>query len=84
MQEQPTKDPFVVTVVPATPAPERTIAEVIIGSLGIVLVMAVVAMALGAVLAGLRLAWLRRFPPGVDHMPPVRPTDSSLPPPPVR
>lgn len=80
MQEQPATDPFVVTVVPATPAPERTIGDVIIGSLGIVLVLTLVAVALGTVLAGVRLIWLRRFPPGDDHMPPVRPTGPAAPP----
>jgi ABC-type phosphate transport system permease subunit len=84
-QAQPPQDSFLVTVVPATPAPERTVADVIIGSLGIVLVLTMVAIVLGTVFAGIRLAWLRRFPPAGDHMPPVKPNGASLPPtPPAR
>lgn len=73
-QTAPPKDSFVVTVIPAEPTPERTVADVIIGSLSIVVVLLVAAVLLGGVFAALRLGWIRRRPPEADHMPPVRPT----------
>jgi hypothetical protein len=73
-QSSPPRDSFVVTVVPATPAPERTVADVIVGSLVIVVVLIAVGAALGGVFAAVRLGWLRRHPAEADHMPPVKPT----------
>jgi hypothetical protein len=74
VQNSQPQDSFVVTVLPATPAPERTVADVIIGSLTIVVVLVVAGLLLGGVFAGLRLGWLKRHPADKDHMPPVRPT----------
>jgi hypothetical protein len=68
------QDSFVVTVIPATPAPERTVADVIVGSLSIVAVLLAVALVLGGLFAAVRLGWIRRHPAEADHMPPVRPT----------
>jgi hypothetical protein len=67
------QQPFVVTVVPATPAPERDLADVVIGALGITVSLVLVALVFGAVLGVIRLGWVRRHPPDADHMPPVRP-----------
>jgi hypothetical protein len=69
----PQSDSFVVTVVPATQAQERTVADVIVGSLAIVIVLAAIAVVLGALFAALRFTWQRRHPPDGDHMPPVKP-----------
>jgi hypothetical protein len=71
-QDTPSK-PLVVTIVPATPARERTVGDVIIGSLGITGVLVLLALALGVVFAGVRYAWQRRHPPHDDHLPPVAP-----------
>ena len=64
---------FVVTVVPATPAPETTVSDVLIGSLGVAGSLLVLALCLGVVMAAVRLGWQRRHPAADDHLPPVTP-----------
>ena len=73
MQAQEQK-PIVVTIVPATPAPERNIGDVILSALGVLVVLVLVSVALGVLVAGLRVAWHRLRPPDDDHMPPVSPS----------
>ena len=64
---------FVVTVIPQTPAPETTLSDVLIGSLGLTGALVLLAVVLGGVLAALRLEWNRRHPAQNDHLPPVSP-----------
>jgi hypothetical protein len=71
-QQTPSK-PIVVTVVPATPARERTVGDVIAGALVLTAVLVVIALALGVLFAAVRYAWHRRHPPHEDHLPPVSP-----------
>ena len=71
--QPPGQQPFVVTVVPATPAPERDLADVLLGSLGITVGLLFVALVLGVVFGAIRLGWAKRHPPDVDHMPPIKP-----------
>lgn len=71
MQSQ--SQPFVVTIVPKEPAPSTTIADVIVGSLGIAGSLMLVALVLGVVLGALRLVWKRRHPASDQHMPPISP-----------
>ena len=73
MQAQQPQQPFVVTVVPATPVRERDLADVVIGALGITVTLLLVAVVLGVLFGWLRLTWVRRHPPDADHMPPVKP-----------
>lgn len=73
MDPQSSSNAIVVTVVPATPAPERTVAGVIFGALGLAGLLFLLAIVLGAALAALRYGWLRLRPPADDHMPPVTP-----------
>ena len=62
-----------VTVIPATPAEETTVADVVIGSLGVVGVLVSLALVLGILLAGARVVWSKRHPAAEDHLPPVTP-----------
>ena len=71
MQEVP-PPAFIVTVV-ETPTEEITWADVIVGSLGIVGVLALLAIILGGILALAIVVWNRRHPPEGNHMPPVAP-----------
>ena len=65
-------EPFVVKVV-RPEAPETTVGDVIIGSLGVTGVLLVIALLLGAVMAVIRVGWHRLRPPADDHLPPVSP-----------
>ena len=65
-------DAFVVTIV-ETPARELTVADVVVGSLGVAGVLLIIALALGGVLSMLLLGWRRRFPLDRDHLPPISP-----------
>ena len=71
--QQGSPNAIVVTVVPATPAPERTVGDVILGSFAIAAALLLLALVLGVVVAGLRYAWNRKHPLDDDHMPPVTP-----------
>jgi hypothetical protein len=70
-----TADPhsIVVTVIPATPAQETTIGDVVLGSIGVVGALMILALVLGVGTAVLRLAWNRLHPAEDDHLPPVSP-----------
>ena len=68
------RDSFVVTIIPATPAEEQGVSDVILGSLGVAGSLLMIALVLGVVVAGLRVVWNRRHPPADDHLPPVVPT----------
>ena len=70
MQTPP--ESFVVTIV-ETPAREVTLADVILGSFGVVGALVALAVLLGAGMAALLVAWHRRHPPEDNHMPPVVP-----------
>ena len=76
--------PYVVTVIPDTPAEaqEVTVSDLLIGSVSMAGVMLGVALVLGLVFGGIRLAFKRRFSSGDDHMPPISPfePESTLPP----
>ena len=76
------QDTFVVTIVPATPAPEVTIADVLIGSAGVTGSLLILALCLGVVMAVIRVGWNHLHPATDDHLPPVTPftTDSGMPP----
>jgi hypothetical protein len=69
---QPPSDSFVVTIV-QEPTEEITIEDVVVGSLGIVGTLVLVAIVLGGVLSLVFLGWNRRRPPESYHMPPVSP-----------
>ena len=69
--EQPR--PLIVTLIPATPARQTTVADVVVGALGITGVLVIVALVAGALMAVLRVRWNRRHPAEEDHLPPVSP-----------
>jgi ABC-type phosphate transport system permease subunit len=64
--------PFIVDIV-QRPTPQTTIADVIIGSLGITGLLVLLSLVLGLVVAALLVTWHRRHPPEQDHLPPVSP-----------
>lgn len=74
MQAAPPR-PYVVTVIPDTPTPARefTISDLLVGAVSMAAIMLVAALVLGAVTAGVRVAFKRLFPPSSDHMPRVSP-----------
>lgn len=76
--------PYVVTVIPDTPAEaqQTTVSDLLIGSVSMAGLMLGVALVLGLVFGGLRLAFKHHFSSGDDHMPPISPfePDSTLPP----
>ena len=72
MQTEPPQS-FVVTVIPATPAPETTLGDVVVGAFGITGALLLLALVLGIVVAGLRVGWQRLHPAADDHLPPVSP-----------
>jgi hypothetical protein len=69
--------PLIVDLV-ETPAKHTTVADVIIGSLGITGLLILLSLALGLIVAGALVVWHRRHPPEDDRLPPVSPsaTDS--------
>lgn len=72
--------PFVVTVVPETPAEATglTVGELLVGSVGMAGVMLTTALVLGVVLAGVRVVTRRMFPPVTDHMPRISALDGDV------
>ena len=80
MQEKP-PDAFVVTVI-KEPAKEMTVADLIVGSLGIAGSLLALALVLGVVAGGWLVVWNKWRPASRRHLPPVRPgfTDAELPP----
>jgi len=75
-------DSFIVEVVPPQAAPEITVADVILGSVGLTGVLVLAALALGALLALALVFWNRTHPPADAHLPSVSPfaPDSPAPP----
>ena len=80
MQQQ-RPDAFVVTVVQEPPR-EMTVADLIIGSLGVAGGLLVLALALGVVAGAGLVVWNRLFPAARRHLPSVSPsvTSPGLPP----
>lgn len=66
------QDPFIVTVI-QEPTPQTTVADIIIGALGLTGVLFLVAVLLGGVLALLLALWHRHRPPEANHLPSVSP-----------
>jgi hypothetical protein len=79
LQEKP-PNAFVVTVI-KEPVKEMTVADLIVGSLGIAGSLLVLALVLGAVAGGWLVLWNRWRPASRRHLPPVRPgfTDAGIP-----
>lgn len=65
--------PFIVEIV-RPPAEETTIADLLVGSLGLAGALALAAVPLGLILGYLLIRWNHRRRPGADHMPPVSPS----------
>ena len=74
--QTPPPESFVVTIA-QTPADEVTLADVIFGSFGVVGVLTMLAIVLGAALSLVMVVWNRRHRPEADHMPSVAPNLSS-------
>ena len=72
MQDQQPPPAFIVTVI-KEPVPETTIADVILGSLGLAGLLLVISLVLGGCVGLALVRWHRRFPPQLDHLPPVSP-----------
>jgi positive regulator of sigma E activity len=69
---QQTVQPLIVTLVD-TPAPQVTLGDVILGSLGLTGVLVLIAAVLGCGVAFVLVRWHRRHPPELEHLPPVSP-----------
>ena len=69
--------PLVVTLIPETPTPQTTVADVIVGALGITGVLMVIALVAGVLMAVVRVRWNRSHPAEDDHLPPVSPLINS-------
>ena len=80
MQEKP-PNAFIVTVI-KEPVKEMTVADVIVGSLGIAGSLLALALVLGLVAGAWLVIWNKLRPASRHHLPPVRPgfTDAGLPP----
>jgi hypothetical protein len=65
-------DPFIVKPIREA-VPETTLADVVVGALGLTGLMVLVALVLGLVVAALMIGWHRRRPPEDDHLPSVSP-----------
>jgi hypothetical protein len=72
VQQSPSSSSFVVTVV-QEPADEFTLSEVVLGSLGVVGALMVLALVLGVVWSVGLVAWHKRRPPEQDRLPRVAP-----------
>lgn len=71
MQDQ-YPDALIVTVI-EPPVREMTVADLIIGSLGLAGVLLLISLALGACVGAVLVRWHRRHPPEDRHLPPVSP-----------
>lgn len=75
---------MVVTVIPATPAEARTttVSDLLIGAVGMAGLLLGLALVLGALFGGVRVAIKRYFQSQPDQMPPISPyePDSTDPP----
>lgn len=65
--------PFIVEIV-RPPAEETTIADLLVGSLGLAGALALVAVPLGLILGYVLIRWNQRRRPDADHMPHVSPS----------
>ena len=74
MQKQ---DAFIVTII-KPPVREMTIADLIVGSLGLAGASLLVALALGAVFGGTLVLWHRVRPRNWRPMPPVAPSITTI------
>jgi hypothetical protein len=63
-------DPIIITVA-QTPAEELSIADVVLGSLGLAGALLVLALVLGVAVAAVRVGWNRAHRPEENHLPPV-------------
>jgi ABC-type phosphate transport system permease subunit len=63
---------FIVTVI-EPPARQTTVADVIVGSLGLAGVLLLISLALGACVGAILVRWHQRHPPEQEHLPPVSP-----------
>lgn len=75
------QEPFFVEII-REPAPQTTVGDIIIGALGLTGVMLLIAMLLGALVAGGLVLWHRKRRPEDDHLPSVSPftPDPNVPP----
>ena len=71
MQKQP--DAFIVTVI-KEPEKGTTLADVIVGSLGITGLLVLASLVLAVVVAFVRVRWNQRHPAAYSRLPPVSPT----------
>ena len=55
------------------PVRETTIADVIVGSLGITGILLAVSLVLGLLVAAVKVGWHRAHPPERGHLPPISP-----------
>jgi hypothetical protein len=76
VQAQSPPSSFVVTVA-REPAHQTTLADVVIGSLGVAGALLLLAIVLGGAMSLLLVAWNRRHPPERRHLPSVSPLSSS-------
>ena len=65
--------PFIINL-PQQPAESTSLADVVVGSLGITGLLILLALVLGAIVAFVLVQWHRRHPPDADHMPSVSQT----------
>ena len=70
---QQTPQPFIINL-PQQPAEDTSLANVVVGALGITGALVLLALVLGAVVALVLVQWHRRHPPDRDHMPSVSQT----------
>lgn len=76
-----TPEPFIVRPIREA-AQETTLADVVVGALGLTGVMVLIALVLGVAVALVMIGWHRKRPPEADHLPSVSPLvgRSSVPP----
>lgn len=70
---QDTPPPSIIVTIAQEPARETTLADVVLGSLGVVAVLVLLAVLLGGVMSMLLVYWHKRHRPEDDHLPPVVP-----------
>jgi hypothetical protein len=71
------QDAYIVTVI-KPPVREMSIADLIVGSLGLAGASLLLALALGAVVGGILVVWHRLHPRDWRPMPPVAPTITTM------
>jgi hypothetical protein len=64
--------PMIVTVL-RQPTRQTTLADVVLGSIGMAGTLLLLAVLLGGLLAFVMLEWRRRHPPESDHLPSISP-----------